>query len=112
MGEQAVGGLADPANSRNVLAVATDTENAYFPPYASSSTGVIVENCTNLLVHGSDYNNWFGSSEQLVSVTGSTNVSMYAMYLNLGGPNAIGGDRPVPKGDFGHGSGIVADVHV
>ena len=55
-------------NSRNVLAIAADTENAYFPPYASSM-GVIVENCTNLLVHGSDYN-WFGRSDQLMNVTG------------------------------------------
>ena len=101
------------ANSANVLAVAADTENAYFPPYASSSMGLLVENCSNVLVHGADYNNWFGRSEQLVRVTGSANVSMYAMFLELSGPNAIGGDRPVAKGPLqgGH-TGLVADVGI
>ena len=101
------------ANSANVLAVAADQESAYFPPWASSSMGCIIENCSNLLVHGSDFNNWFGKSEQLVRVTGSTNVSMYAMHLEQSGPTAVGGDRPVSTGALvgGH-KGMVADVNI
>jgi hypothetical protein len=38
---------------------------------------------------------------------------MYAMFLELSGPNAIGGDRPVAKGPLqgGH-TGLVADVRI
>jgi len=96
--------------ARNVLAIATDTESPYFPPFASSSMAVLVQNCTELLIFGSDYNNWFGRSESLVNVTNSANVSMYAMWVAESGSTAIGGDRQVPKGNLNGARGIVADV--
>lgn len=105
-----------------------DPENPYFAPFASSARAVVMENCTDMLMYGALYCNWFGHATTLVEINSSisqrnsnantnananSNVSLFAVVYN-GADDAVhvAGEAAVKGGVVAGYGALLADTPV